>query len=112
MVLTVHRWFDSGKECPGEYLYARHGEIAAEVTRRLTDAEKPSTEPEEATEGIYCRLNDVPLDYRPTILKLMQKQVLGGYDDPDPDRLDDNLLNLDETFCRVMTVLDRLGVLG
>ena len=111
MVLTVHRWFDSGKECPGEYLYARHGEIAAEVTRRLADAEKPSTEPEEATEGIYCRLNDVPLDYRPTILKLMQKQVLGGYDDPDPDRLDDNLLNLDETFCRVMTVLDRLGVL-
>ena len=32
--MTVHRWF-STKECPGEYLYSRHGEIAAEVTRRL-----------------------------------------------------------------------------
>ena len=36
MVLTVHRWF-ANKSCPGEYLYSRHGEIAAEVTRRLSD---------------------------------------------------------------------------
>ena len=34
MVLTVHRWFEN-KSCPGEYLYSRHGQIAAEVTRRL-----------------------------------------------------------------------------
>lgn len=37
MVLTVHRWF-ANKACPGEYLYSRHGEIAAEVTRRLADS--------------------------------------------------------------------------
>lgn len=44
MILTVHRWFDN-KSCPGEYLYSRHGEIAAEVTRRLSSAEKePNTE--------------------------------------------------------------------
>lgn len=41
MVLTVHRWF-ANKSCPGEYLYSRHGEIAAEVTRRLSAAEKDS----------------------------------------------------------------------
>jgi len=35
MVMTVHRWF-ANKSCPGEYLYSRHGEIAAEVTRRLS----------------------------------------------------------------------------
>lgn len=32
--MTVHRWF-ANKACPGEYLYERHGEIAAEVNRRL-----------------------------------------------------------------------------
>lgn len=38
MVLTVHRWF-ANKSCPGEYLYSRHGEIAAKVTRRLGGSE-------------------------------------------------------------------------
>lgn len=32
--MTVHRWF-ANKSCPGDYLYNRHGEIAAEVNRRL-----------------------------------------------------------------------------
>lgn len=41
MVLTVHRWF-ANKACPGEYLYSRHGAIAAEVTKRLAEAEKPA----------------------------------------------------------------------
>lgn len=36
MVMTVHRWF-ANKSCPGDYLYERHGEIAAEVTRRLEE---------------------------------------------------------------------------
>lgn len=41
MVLTVHRWF-ANKACPGEYLYSRHGAIAAEVTRRLSGAANDS----------------------------------------------------------------------
>lgn len=32
--MTVHRWFKN-KECPGEYLYSRHGQIAEEVNARL-----------------------------------------------------------------------------
>lgn len=32
--MTVHRWFAS-KSCPGDYLYNRHGQIAAEVNARL-----------------------------------------------------------------------------
>ena len=35
--MTVHRWF-ANKACPGDYLYNRHGEIAAEVNRRLHGA--------------------------------------------------------------------------
>lgn len=38
MVMTVHRWF-ANKSCPGDYLYSRHGEIAAEVTRRLSGSD-------------------------------------------------------------------------
>lgn len=40
MVLTVHRWFNAGKSCPGTYLYERQGAIAAEVTRRLSESEE------------------------------------------------------------------------
>lgn len=34
IVLTVHRWF-ANKSCPGDYLYNRHAQIAAEVNKRL-----------------------------------------------------------------------------
>ena len=34
MVLTVHRWF-ANKSCPGDYIYNRLGQIAAEVNKRL-----------------------------------------------------------------------------
>lgn len=37
MVLTVHRWF-ANKSCPGNWLYERMGELAAEVTKRLGDS--------------------------------------------------------------------------
>lgn len=55
--MTVHRWF-ANKACPGDYLYNRHGEIAAEVNRRLsggvsdaggvTDTPKPENPPRAA----------------------------------------------------------------
>ncbi len=55
--MTVHRDY-ANKSCPGDYLYSRHGEIAAEVNRRLgaTDApatEEPTTAPEKLTNGYY-----------------------------------------------------------
>ncbi len=37
MVMTVHRWF-AAKACPGDWLYSRHGQIAAEVNKRLEAA--------------------------------------------------------------------------
>lgn len=45
--MTVHRWF-ANKACPGEYLYSRHGQIVAEVNKRLgvtkvTDVTTPYT---------------------------------------------------------------------
>lgn len=37
MVLTVHRWF-ANKSCPGNWLYARLGDLAAKVTANLGSA--------------------------------------------------------------------------
>lgn len=34
MVMTVHRWF-ANKSCPGDWLYARLGNLATEVTKKL-----------------------------------------------------------------------------
>ena len=36
MVLTVHRWF-ANKSCPGDWLYARMGDLAEKVTAALGD---------------------------------------------------------------------------
>lgn len=36
MVITVHRWF-AAKKCPGDWLYARLDNLAAEVTKRVGD---------------------------------------------------------------------------
>lgn len=38
--MTVHRWF-ANKACPGDYLYNKHGEIAAEVNKRLGVVTEP-----------------------------------------------------------------------
>ena len=59
----------------------------------------------------YRTLKDVPEHYRPTIRKLMERGALRGEEDPDPSSLEDNLLNLSEDYCRVMTTLDRMGML-
>ena len=36
MVLTVHRWFSPKKSCPGDWMFARMGDLAEKVTRRLS----------------------------------------------------------------------------
>ena len=37
MILTVHRWF-ANKSCPGNWLYARMGDLAAKVTAALQES--------------------------------------------------------------------------
>lgn len=41
MVLTVHRWF-ANKSCPGNWLYARLGDLASKVTASLGGNTKPA----------------------------------------------------------------------
>lgn len=47
MVLTVHRWFNSRKSCPGEWMYSRMGDLADKVTAKLKG------ESGEAVKGLY-----------------------------------------------------------
>lgn len=118
--MAAHRWF-ANKECPGDYLYNRFGEIAAEVNRRLEE-EKDLTKAETLelikdtlsgihTEPVYKTLQDVPEYYQPTIRKLIESGALQGSDIGDPDDPEDNIINVTEVYCRVMTTLDRRGVL-
>ena len=44
MILTVHRWF-ANKSCPGNWMYARMGDLAEKVTKALGGTDKP-VEPE------------------------------------------------------------------
>lgn len=105
--MTVHRWF-ANKSCPGDWLYNKHTEISQKVNERLL-CNNP--EKEEENMPVYTHLQDVPQSYRPAIKKLMEKKALVGYKDPDPRRLDDNVINVTEDFCRVMTVLNNMGKL-
>lgn len=61
MVLTVHRWF-ANKSCPGSWMYARMGDLAAKVTAQLggtagqeSQPSAPPTTgyPEKLTSGYY-----------------------------------------------------------
>ena len=65
--MTVHRWFDKMRSCPGEFLYSRHSEIAARVNAILgadsgedpTDeqpAENPPVAPQEPAEPELYRV--------------------------------------------------------
>jgi len=71
----------------------------------------PAEETEDDDMPKYRMLKDVPDYYRPTICKLMEKGALRGVADPDPSTLEDNVLNVSEDYCRVMSTLDRLGML-
>ena len=53
MVLTVHRWF-ANKSCPGNWMYARMGDLASKVTAALGGSAETAapTEQEESTAAI------------------------------------------------------------
>lgn len=68
MVLTVHRWF-ANKSCPGNWLYARLGDLAAKVTATL-DGSKEENLPLKRLSGIVsvrpgptARVSLVPIRY-------------------------------------------------
>ena len=52
MILTVHRWF-AQKSCPGDWLYARLGDLARKVTERLGGETGEEKKPADTPEKLY-----------------------------------------------------------
>ena len=51
----------------------------------------------------------VPSAYQPTIRKLMEAKSAAGLCRPGPFCADGQYFDIDETYCRVMTTLDKAG---
>jgi hypothetical protein len=51
MVLTVHRWF-ANKSCPGNWMYARMGDLASKVTAQLGGSTSQPSAPSEPSTGL------------------------------------------------------------
>ena len=53
MILTVHRWF-ANKSCPGNWMYARMGDLAAKVTAQLGGSAEKKSEEQVKTGGLQA----------------------------------------------------------
>ena len=54
MVLTVHRWF-ANKSCPGNWLYARLGDLATRVTANLGGSQQTTPSPTSISARVLVR---------------------------------------------------------
>ena len=60
MILTVHRWF-ANKSCPGNWMYARMGDLASKVTAQLgggTDSKDGSTSTQGTQASAFSSLSE------------------------------------------------------
>lgn len=89
--MTVHRDYEN-KACPGQWLYERHGQIAAEVNKRLTEDEEMVR---------WKTIEDVPEGfYRDTVKQLMQDGIIKGKGN--------GVIDLTEDMLRVMIFCQRI----
>lgn len=89
--MTVHRDYEN-KACPGQWLYERHGQIAAEVNKRLTEDEEMVR---------WNKIEDVPEGfYRDTVRQLMQDGIIKGKGN--------GVIDLTEDMLRVMIFCQRI----
>lgn len=90
----------------GGWGFTGDGWVSLEYVEKLTPADTPEEPdaPAQKEDGMTCykTLDEVPEYYRPTVEKLVEAGALNGTGDG---------LNVTEDFCRIMTVLDRLGKL-
>lgn len=60
MILTIHRWF-ANKSCPGNWMYARMGDLASKVTAQLgggTDSKEGSTSTQGTQASAFSSLSE------------------------------------------------------
>ena len=86
-----------------EHWFPRHGKSMDDFRADVAAALDAKPEPEKEDGMTYYKtMDEVPEYYRPTVEKLVKAGALSGTGDG---------LNVSEDFCRIMTVLDRLGKL-
>lgn len=74
MVLTVHRWF-ANKPCPGDWLYSRLGDLANQVTARLS-----TTPAQHTTSGLLYRVQVGAYKSKGNAEKQLQAVKSKGFD--------------------------------
>ena len=88
--MTVHRDYNSGKSCPGDYLYNRHGEIAEAVNKKLMEDEDMVR---------WKTIDEIPEGlYRDTVKQLMADGIIKGKGDGVIDLTEDMLRTM--IFCQ------------
>lgn len=84
MVLSVHRWYQPDKSCPGNWLMSRMDELAEKVTMKLAgDTPEPTPEPQEETchvTGKIPILRYDPMNKSPWVEIAQGKLIAAGYD--------------------------------
>lgn len=78
MVLTVHRWF-ANKSCPGDWLYSRLGDLAAQVTKKLGGSSSTSSGGSTASGTLY-RVQTGAFSKKANADALVKKLEAAGYD--------------------------------
>lgn len=78
--MTVHRWF-ANKSCPGDYLYERHGDIAAKVNAILKGSAAEPEKPAEPTETVLYRVQIGAFSKKANAENMLAKAKAAGFTD-------------------------------
>lgn len=128
--LTVHRDY-ANKSCPGNWMYGKMAEFAAEVNKRLEAAIKPAPKPEPKPEEDYLTtmtekefnaildkrvdelkpvtykfIEDVPEWGRPSVQKCLDKKFMVGTGTENGKAV----LNISADLLRTVVLFDRAGL--
>ena len=76
MVLTVHRWFSPRKSCPGDWMYARMGDLAKRVTAQLSGS---TSKPETSTQPVTKPTSGVKAVKASGVARKFSKSLAGTY---------------------------------
>lgn len=116
--MTVHRWF-ANKDCPGEYLYSRHGDIADKVNKILNGSNvvpEVKPEPEVKPSGDVYRVQIAAYTQEKFAISSRDRMMEMGYDANIIKTKTSNLYKVQigsfKTFAEAMVMLRELRELG
>lgn len=104
-LLTIHRWF-ANKDCPGDWLVERLGDVAAKVTAELNKKEEPEVDEIISKDKytVYRTYDALPKSFQPAVKKLMDKGLLKGTGETVNGK---TCIDLSYDLARTLVILDR-----